>query len=427
MTLKSPLERFLKYVAIETTSNEEATTTPSSPKEFDLARVLVDELREIGLTDAAVDEHCYVVATLPSNVEPQNADEPIPTVGLIAHLDTSCAASGANVRPKTFVYEGGDIALENGDVIPETDEMKALVGRRFVVSDGTTLLGADDKAGIAAIMAAVERLANSAEKRANVRVCFTPDEEIGNGTAFFDVERFGADCAYTVDGGPGGEINGETFSADRATITVRGVDVHPGEAKGTMINAAAILARIVAELPPERTPEQTENREPFIHLYKLDGGVSEAKAVFLLRAFDEEARAENRRLLEAAIEKIVVETDSDAVCELDVVRQYENMGYFLKDAPEVLETLEAAVRNVGIEPRWIPIRGGTDGSRLTEMGLPTPNIFTGGRNFHSTREWLDVEDLEKATETLVELIRLWAEKPRPRRLRQADETGETNA
>ncbi|MBR2003747.1 MAG: M20/M25/M40 family metallo-hydrolase, partial [Thermoguttaceae bacterium] len=239
--------------------------------------------------------------------------------------------------------------------------------------------------------------------------------------------RFGADCAYTVDGGPGGEINGETFSADRATITVRGVDVHPGEAKGTMINAAAILARIVAELPPERTPEQTENREPFIHLYKLDGGVSEAKAVFLLRAFDEEARAENRRLLEAAIEKIVVETDSDAVCELDVVRQYENMGYFLKDAPEVLETLEAAVRNVGLEPRWIPIRGGTDGSRLTEMGLPTPNIFTGGRNFHSTREWLDVEDLEKATETLVELIRLWAEKPRPRRLRNANETGETNA
>ncbi|MBQ5789254.1 MAG: tripeptide aminopeptidase PepT, partial [Thermoguttaceae bacterium] len=312
MTLKSPLERFLKYVAIETTSNEEATTTPSSPKEFDLARVLVDELREIGLTDAAVDEHCYVTATLPANVEPQNADEPIPTVGLIAHLDTSCAASGANVRPKTFVYEGGDIALENGDVIPETDEMKPLVGRRFVVTDGTTLLGADDKAGIAAIMAAVERLANSAEKRANVRVCFTPDEEIGNGTAFFDVERFGADCAYTVDGGPGGEINGETFSADRATITVRGVDVHPGEAKGTMINAAAILARIVAELPPERTPEQTENREPFIHLYKLDGGVSEAKAVFLLRAFDEEARAENRRLLEAAIEKIVVETDSDA-------------------------------------------------------------------------------------------------------------------
>lgn len=401
--MKTPLERFLKYISVETTSSEESTSTPSTSVQFDLARVLVDELKELGLNDAQVDEHCYVTATLPTNV----TDRKVPTIGLIAHLDTSCAASGANVKAKVIEYQGGAIALENGTVIAETEEMKALVGDHLVVTDGSTLLGADDKAGIAAIMAAVERLLNSDEPRANVRVCFTPDEEIGNGTAFFDIANFGADCAYTVDGGPAGEINGETFTADKATLVVRGVDVHPGEAKDTMVNAGRVLSRIVAELPLDRTPETTDGRLPFVHLYGLDGGVSQARATFLLRAFNEEDRADNKRLLSDAVAKIKATAGKDCACDLTIEEQYLNMGYFLQDSPEVLQKLEEATRRVGLTPNWVAIRGGTDGSRLTEMGLPTPNVFTGGRNFHSVMEFLDVEENEKATQTLVELVRLW--------------------
>lgn len=404
--MKTPLERFLKYAVIETTSSEETTTTPSTETQFNLARVLVDELKELGLSDVQVDEHCYVTATLPTNVVGREA----PTVGLLAHLDTSCAASGANVKPRIIEYQGGDVLLENGEVIRETEEMKALVGHQLVVTDGTTLLGADDKAGVAAIMAAVERLKASDAPRANVRVCFTPDEEIGNGTAFFDVEKFNADCAYTVDGGPAAEINGETFTADKAILSVQGFDVHPGEAKATMVNAARILSHIIALLPLERTPETTENREPFIHLYKMEGGVSSARAEFLLRSFDEEARAENKRILQEAADKVMAAMGKGGACEVKFEQQYLNMGYFLKDSPEVLTILEEAAKKSGLVPTWVPIRGGTDGSRLTEMGLPTPNIFTGGRNFHSVLEFLDVNEHEKATNLIVELIGLWADK-----------------
>ena len=403
--MKTPLERFLKYITIETTSSEESTTSPSTASQFDLARLLVDELKELGLDDAHVDERCYVMATLPTNVVGRD----VPTIGLIAHLDTSCAASGADVKAKVIEYEGGPIELDAGIVIPETDEMKPLVGKRLVVTDGTTLLGGDDKAGIAAIMAAAERLLNSDAPRANVRICFTPDEEIGKGTDFFDIHKFGANYAYTVDGGKAGEINGETFTADKAVVEVNGVDVHPGEAKDVMINAARILSRIVANLPLDRTPEQTDGREPFVHLYKLEGGVSKARAEFLLRAFDEEEREANERLVHNAVDQVMATVPKPGACNVTFTEQYLNMGYFLKDYPEVMQKLEQATRNVGLEPRWVPIRGGTDGSRLTEMGLPTPNIFAGGRNFHSTMEYLVVEEHEQATETLVELVRLWAE------------------
>ena len=402
--MKTPLERFLKYVKIETTSNETASTTPSAKSQFDLARLLVDELKELGLSDANVDEHCYVTATLPTNI----TDRKTPTIGLIAHLDTSCAASGANVNPRVIEYQGGDVVLPNGTVIAETNEMKNLVGKHFVTSDGTTLLGADDKAGIAAIMAALERVVASGEPRPTTRVCFTPDEEIGNGTAFFDVKKFGADYAYTVDGGPAGEINGETFTADKAVLTIQGVDVHPGEAKDVMINAARIMSCVIAELPLERTPERTNGRQPFIHLYKTSGGVSSASAEFLLRAFDETDRAENKRLLEEAVNEVKARFPKKCSFELTVKQQYLNMGYFLKDSSDVLDKLELATRNAGLVPVWIPIRGGTDGSRLTEMGLPTPNMFTGGRNFHSTMEFLVVEEHELATKTLIELLKLWS-------------------
>lgn len=409
--MKTPLERFLKYASIETTSNEESTSTPSSKSQFNLANVLVEELRELGLSDANVDKHCYVTATVPTNVTRRK----VPTVGLIAHLDTSCAASGANVKPQVIKYCGGDIVLANGAIIPETEEMKSLVGDHFVVTDGTTLLGADDKAGIAAIMAALERLLASDEPRSNIRVCFTPDEEIGKGADFFDVKNFNADCAYTVDGGAGGEINGETFTADRAVVVIKGVDVHPGEAKSTMINAARVLSRAISALPLDRTPEETDGREPFVHLYKLSGGVSEARAEFLLRAFDEDAREINKRILREAFDGAMETVGNHAECEVTIERQYLNMGYFLKEYPEVLNVLEEATKRAGFSPKWIPIRGGTDGSRLTEMGLPTPNLFTGGRNFHSVMEFLDVEEHERTTQTIVELIKLWAEKNVPRR------------
>lgn len=405
IVMKTPLERFLKYCTIETTSSEETNVTPSTPSQFKLAKVLVDELKELGLTDAQVDEHCYVTATLLTNV----TDRKVPTIGLIAHLDTSCAASGANVKPKVIEYQGGDVLLENGVAIKATEEMKKLVGSHLVITDGTTLLGADDKAGVAAIMAAVERLIAADRPRANLRVCFTPDEEIGKGTAFFDINNFGADCAYTVDGGAAPEINGETFTADKATIEIEGVDVHPGEAKNTMVNAGRILSVILAALPLDRAPETTDGREPFIHIYNVEGGVSNAHASLLLRAFDEDARAENARILTEAVEVAKSKFPGVGKCELKIQQQYLNMGYFLKDSPEVLSKLSNAVVNVGLSPIWEPIRGGTDGSRLTEMGLPTPNIFTGGRNYHSVMEFLVVEENEKATQALVELISLWAE------------------
>jgi tripeptide aminopeptidase len=406
MIMKTPLERFLRYVSIETTSDENALTTPSTKTQFNLAKILVDELLELGLADAQVDEHCYVTATLPTNIQGRQ----VPVIGLIAHLDTSPAAPGANVKPRIIEYKGGPIELENGVVIAETEEMKSLVGDRLVVTDGTTLLGADDKAGVAAIMAALDRLIASNAPRPKIRVGFTPDEEIGNGTKFFDVKRFNADYAYTVDGGAGGEINSETFTADKAVLTVYGLDVHPGAAKSTMINAARILTRIVASLPLDRTPEETCGREPFIHLYRMEGGVSVARAEFLLRAFDEEARNKNKMVLQEAIDGVMEQIGDRGRCEITFDQEYLNMGYFLHDSPNVLSFLEEATKRAGLTPRWVPIRGGTDGSRLTEMGLPTPNLFTGGRNFHSVMEFLDVEEHEKATETIVELVKLWAEK-----------------
>ncbi len=406
--MRSPLERFLEYVKVETTSSEESSSTPSTPSQLELAKLLAKELKDLDVQDVEVDEHCYVTGFVPTNITESNGR--VPTIGLISHLDTSCAASGSNVNARVITYEGGGIMLQNGTVINETDEMKQLIGDRFVITDGTTLLGADDKAGIAAIMTCLERLISSSFPRPNVRVCFTPDEEIGNGTAFFNLGKFKADCAYTVDGGSGGEINSETFTADKAVIVVHGVDVHPGEAKGVMVNAARILGNIIAKLPCDRAPETTEAREPFIHLYKSHGGVAAAQAEFLLRAFDEEAREKNKQILLKAVEDVFIEGRLREKPQVSFEQQYLNMGYFLKDCPYVLSILEEAVKRSGLVPRWIPIRGGTDGSRLTEMGLPTPNIFTGGRNFHSVMEFLDVEELEKSTDVLLHLVELWGEK-----------------
>ncbi|MDO4587630.1 MAG: peptidase T [Planctomycetia bacterium] len=401
--METALSRFLKYAAIETTSQENACKVPSTEQQFELANLLAEELRLLGLQDVIVDRHCYVYATLPSNLHSNSSPNPI--IGFIAHLDTSSAASGKNVSPQVICYEKGDIQLKNGTVIPEDSELQKCRGHQIVVSDGSTLLGADDKAGIAAIMTALDRLIQENCPHGTIKIAFTPDEEIGMGTAFFDRERFNADFAYTVDGGSLGEINNETFTADKAVLKIEGRDIHPGTAKGIMINASRILSAVIAALPWNRTPETTENREPFCHLYQISGNVSFATAEFLLRAFDETERQNNRKILSDTVEEIRKIWNPVSI-QLDFYEQYLNMGYFFEKNPQVLNRLENAVRLAGLEPVWKPIRGGTDGSRLTEQGLPTPNIFTGGRNFHSPTEWLSVNDLEKTVETLIHLARV---------------------
>ena len=407
--MTTALERFLRYVQIETTSRDGVETVPSSPGQFDLARLLAEELRGLGLSDAAVDERCYVTATLEANGA-KNA----PVIGFIAHLDTSPNASGKNVHPQVIPYNVGPIILSDGTSIPEDEALLSRRGKTLVVTDGSTLLGADDKAGIAAIMTAIDRLKNerlpdgSLRKHGRVRVCFTPDEEVGRGADFFDIEKFGADFAYTVDGHLPGEINGETFSAERASVTITGRDIHPGSAKGIMVNAVQILADFTARLPKERAPETTEGREPYIHLCALRGEVAHASAAIIMRAFEDDEMKENRQILETIAEEIRAENRSAQVT-VTFEKEYPNMRSALEKDPTPLKKLEEAVRRAGVEPQAVAIRGGTDGSQLTERGLLCPNIFTGGHNFHSTTEWLCVEDLEVTVETLVQLAQHCAE------------------
>lgn len=404
--MSSALKRFLHYVTIDTQSSEKSEVTPSTPGQFDLAKLLVQELKQLGLSDAAVDEHCYVTATLPGTFPEGRDDSPV--IGLIAHLDTSDSCSGKGVKARVMEYQGGDVVLDSGQRIAEDADLLRNRGRRIVVTDGTTLLGGDDKAGIAAIMAAIEILREKKSPHGRVRICFTPDEEIGKGTAFFDVEKFGARYAYTVDSGGVGQINRETFTADKAVMTVNGKDIHPGYAKGQMVNAGRILSRIIAGLPITRTPEQTQGREPFIHLLEVDGDVSRARAEFILRAFEEPDRQRNLQVLQDTFHE-VLDSIPAATGTLEIKTQYLNMNRFLDEHPLVTQRLEQAVRHCGLEPQWIPIRGGTDGSRLSEMGLPTPNIFAGYYRCHSLTEWLAVDELEKSVEVLVRLVELWGE------------------
>ncbi|MDR1960645.1 MAG: peptidase T [Planctomycetaceae bacterium] len=397
-------ERFLRYVAIETTSCPDCEQVPSTACQFELANLLAAELRELGLHDAAVDEHCYVTASLPANV----AGREVPVIGWIAHLDTSPDVSGKNVRPQVRDYQGGEIALPNGKIITEDEALKSCRGHKIVTSDGSTLLGADDKAGIAAVMTAVERLLTENQPHGVIKICFTPDEEVGNGTQFFDLQRFGAECAYTVDGELPGELNRETFTAKAAVIRVTGREIHPGTAKGIMVNASRIAAEIIALMPKNQAPETTEGDEPYLHPYHVEGNVAAAAVRVLLRSFDDTQMNQ----LENRLQEILTQVRSDfpgALVELTVKEQYRNMREGVDQHPEILQKLEEAARRSGVTPCWQPIRGGTDGSRLTEMGLPTPNIYTGGHNFHSATEWLSVNHLETTVETLVQLAYVWAE------------------
>jgi tripeptide aminopeptidase len=400
-------ERFLRYVRIDTQSDEDSETYPSTAKQLDLLRLLADELRELGLEDAAIDDKGYVTATLPPTV-PHDTE----TIAFFAHVDTAREVSGANVKPNRFRYEGGEIPLgSSGSTIrpPESPELEHHVGHELITTDGTTLLGADDKAGIAEIMAAVAYLtANPDVQHGTVKVAFNPDEEIGRGVIHFPVDRFGAVAAYTVDGSTAGEVQSETFSGAQVRMKIRGRAIHPGWAKGELVNAIKLAAAIVERLPKDSlSPETTEEREGYVHPVVVNGDSSEVELRFIVRDFENDLLDEHVELLRG-IARDVAATDERCSIDVESFIQYRNMRDTLMQHPQIVANLEEAVRRVGLEPKKTAIRGGTDGSALTEMGLPTPNIFTGGHDAHSEREWICVEDMGLAAATIVELAKIWA-------------------
>ena len=400
------LSRFTRYVRIDTQSRRDRTASPSTPGQLELGRVLAAELSELGLRDVVLDDNGYVVATVPG-VRDGNA----PVIGLVAHMDTSPDAPGAGVEPLVHRdYDGGIVELPRGGTLLDPASMPELAGKRghdIVTSSGDTLLGADDKAGVAAIMAAVAHLVRSPEPaRPTLRIAFTPDEEIGQGASRFDLERFGAACAYTIDGSELGELQDESFTAAEAVITIDGVDVHPGQATGKLVNALRLAARIVAELPADLTPETSAGREGFIHPYELTGSAATARIRAIVRDFDDALLAQHVELLRRTAEGVVA-AEPRARLNIEVTQQYRNMRRYLERVPGVVAAAEQAIRAEGIEPLRSPIRGGTDGSLLSEMGLPTPNIFTGGHEYHSVREWASLQDMAAAAATVVRLAEVW--------------------
>jgi tripeptide aminopeptidase len=407
---ESVVDRFLRYVRIDTQSAEDQTTTPSTAKQRDLSELLARELRELGAKDVTLSESCMVYAKLPSNV-----DAPVPNIGFLAHVDTSPAVSGANVKPLIHRnYQGGDIALP-GDptqviTVAQHPVLAKLIGDDIITTDGTTLLGSDDKAGVAAIMTLVDTLvANPGIPHGQLSIGFSCDEEIGLGIDKFDVGMFGADFAYTVDGGELGEISDETWSARLATITFHGKSTHPGTAKGVMINAVHALGQFIALLPNDMLPETTEGRVGFVHPYVGTADVERSTLKVLLRDFDASGLVAKEQLLRAIAEQ--TETACPGVrVELEVKDQYRNMKEVLVDHPQLVENAMEAARRAGVEPFLFPIRGGTDGSKLTFRGLPCPNIFTGGHEFHSKLEFNSRRGLEKTTETLLHLVQIFVER-----------------
>jgi len=414
---KEVLERFLRYVKIDTQSREGVEDRyPSTEKQLTLARLLVEELQQLGLDDVNLDEHGYVTATLPENIPAgTSAAARVPVVGLLAHLDTYPEVSGKDVKPIIpGNYQGGAIELPGlpGDPISPQDnpELEQFVGSDIVTSDGTTLLGADDKAGIAAIMTVLARLQQDRSiAHPRLRIGFTPDEEVGNGTKYFDVKAFAADVAYTVDGSGVGEVEDETFCADSAIVTIKGIDVHPGYAKDKLVNAVRLAAAFVERLPSGNLPETTDGRQDYLHPYQLTGNVSEARITTLVRSFTEEGLAAMEKVLQDIRGQLLSE-EPRAKIDIDIKESYRNMKYVLDRHPQVVEYAEEAVRRAGLEPQRKAIRGGTDGARLSFEGLPTPNLSAGGYNFHSPKEWIPVSGLVKAVEVLEQLLLVWVEK-----------------
>lgn len=395
------LERFCRYVRIETTANEEAEFYPSSVGQRTLGNLLVDELKALGLS-AAIDEHAIVLATLPGTVA--NA----PTIVWLAHMDTSPEASGLGVEPQVVEnYGGGDIVLKNGRLLPAGD-LEGFEGKTLITTDGRTLLGGDDKCGVAVIMTAVSRLLSHPERpRCPIKILFTCDEEIGRGTDKLDLDFIDAVCAYTLDGESQGLIENETFSADVAVVTITGKNIHPGLAYGKMCNAIRATGRFLEKLPPELSPERTQGREPFIHPYVIKGGVDEVTLRIILRSFETLDLAEQAALLQRAAAEVMQDTPEVKI-DVDVQEQYRNMGEYLAKEPRAVELAAKAYQKVGIEPVFKSIRGGTDGSRLSELGLPTPNLSTGMHNFHSELEFACLDEMETAVSVLLELATLWS-------------------
>lgn len=398
------VDRFLGYVRFDTQSDAASDTCPSTEKQWQLARQLVRELQELGLDDVTIDDNGYVTATLPGTAPGR--------VGFCAHYDTTPQFTGTNVRPRVHeAYDGGAIEVGNGVTLDPADstELQECVGDTLITTDGTTLLGADDKSGIAAIMGALEILLKEPEvPRPTVRVCFNPDEEIGRGANLFPIEAFGVPLAYTVDGSFTGDLSVETFSADRAVVTLTGVAQHPGFAKGKMVNALTYLGKLLERLPMAESPECTEGREGFFHPTSMKGDAASASVELILRDFDTDVLEERGRRLRAIAEALRAEEPRLGV-EVEITAQYRNMHDVLRDHPEVGPRMEKACELAGITPKLAPIRGGTDGSRLTAMGLPTPNLFAGGVNFHGPREWISTRVLAQSTCVILNLIQLHAE------------------
>lgn len=404
-------ERFLRYVAIDTQSDPASSSYPSTEKQKDLGRLLVSELQELGIADAHLDPHGYVYATLPANSSKQ-----VPVICFCSHMDTSPDCSGANVKPQIVRnYRGGDIPLRGdpSQIIRAADHpaLADQVGNDIITSDGTTLLGADNKAGVAEIMDAVQvLLANPEIRHGTIKILFTPDEEIGRGVDKVDLKKLGADFAYTIDGETAGHIEDETFSADAALITIKGVSTHPGFARGKMEHAIKIASRIVERLPKDScSPETTEGREGFLHPTDISGTLESATLSLIVRDFTETGLTKKKMLLEEIIRDVMTDFPH-STCRLEIQPQYRNMKEVVDRHPEVIDHAMDAIRHAGLTPVKGSIRGGTDGSRLSFMGLPCPNIFAGEHAFHSRTEWVSVQDMEAAVRTIVHLAAIWEER-----------------
>lgn len=401
-TMETVQERFLRYVRFDTTSDEFSETCPSTSKQKVLGQALVEEMLSMGIADARMDENGYVYGTVPG-------DPNLPTIGLIAHMDTAPDASGANIRAKVIPYEGGDILLngEKGIYLREADyeSLKRNKGKHLIVTDGTTLLGADDKAGVAEILTAAQTLLIEGGVHATLKIGFTPDEEIGRGADRFDVAHFGADYAYTADGGTIGELEYENFNAASAKVTVHGLNIHPGSAKNKMVNSQYIAMEFQSLLPQAQKPEHTENYEGFIHLTDMKGEVEESVLRYIVRDHDKTLFEEKKHLMTATAEYLNRKY-GDGTVELELKDSYYNMREKIEPHMEIVDRAKRAMAAVGMEPRTVPVRGGTDGARLSYEGLLCPNLCTGGENYHGRFEYIPVEDMEKCVAMLVALLRM---------------------
>ena len=402
-------ERFLRYVKFETRSDETSDTIPSTPSQMEFAKMLKKELEDLGLENVFINKACFVNATLPSNI-----DKKVKTIGFIAHMDTA-DFNAVGISPKIIEnYDGKDIVLnKEKNIVMKVDEfsnLKNYIGKTLITTDGTTLLGSDDKSGIVEIIEAVKYLIEHPEiKHGEIKMAFGPDEEIGRGADYFDVKEFAADYAYTMDGGPVGELEYESFNAAQATFTIKGVSVHPGTAKGKMINAGLIAAEIISMFSKDEVPEKTEGYEGFYYLCNVEASCEDGQVIYIIRDHDREKFNAKKKFVEEIAKKIN-EKYPKKVVELEMKDQYYNMGEIIKDHMYVVDIAKEAMENVGVTPLIKAIRGGTDGSKISFMGLPTPNIFAGGENFHGKYEFVALESMEKATDVIIEIIKLNVDK-----------------